>query len=51
MLNELEEPEEQMQRVFDSTDGRWVFIDLPTPDCLGNHENIKIIKNEGGEKE
>ena len=39
------------ERVFDPFDERWVFIDEPTPDCLGNHENIKIIKNEGGEKE
>jgi len=40
-----------LERVFDPFDERWVFIDEPTPDCLGNHENIKIIKNEGGEKE
>jgi hypothetical protein len=40
-----------LERVFDPFDERWVFIDEPTPDCLSSHRNIKIIKNEGGEKE
>jgi hypothetical protein len=40
-----------LERVFDPFDERWVLIDEPTPDCLSNHEKIKIIKNEGGEKE
>ena len=39
------------ERVFDPFDERWVFIDEPTPDCLGNHENIKMVKKRGGEKE
>jgi hypothetical protein len=40
-----------LERVFDPFDERWVFIDEPVPDCLSSHENIKIIKNEGDEKE
>ena len=40
-----------LERVFDPFDERWVFIEELTPDCLSNHENIKIIKDEGGEKE
>lgn len=40
-----------LERVFDPFDERWVFIDEHRPDCLISHENIKIIKNEGGEKE
>jgi len=40
-----------MKRVFDPFDERWVFIDELTPDCLSSHENLRIIKNEGGEKE
>jgi hypothetical protein len=40
-----------LERVFDPFDERWVFIDEPTRVCLRSHENIKIMKNEGGEKE
>jgi len=47
----LEIVTKQLRRVFDPFDERWVFIDEPTPDCLSSHEKIKIIKNEGGEKE
>lgn len=40
-----------LERVFDPFDERWVFIDEPARYCLNRQENIKIIKNEGGEKE
>jgi len=48
VTNKLKEPE---QRVFDPIDERWVFINEPTPDSLSSQENIKIIRDEGGEKE
>jgi len=47
-VNELKEP---MQRVFDSIDGRWVFIENSAGIDFASNKNIKIIKNEGGEKE
>ena len=37
-----------LERVFDPFEERWVFIDEPWLDCLSSHENIKIIRNEGG---
>ena len=40
-----------LRRVFDPIDERWIFVDEPSRVCLSTHENIKIIKNEGGEKE
>jgi hypothetical protein len=47
-LGKLTKP---LRRVFDPIDERWIFVDEPYRVCLSNHENIKIIKNEGGEKE
>ena len=44
-------PTKVLERVFDPFDERWVFIDEPTPDCLSCHEDIRIVKNVGGEKE
>ena len=47
----LEIVAKQLRRVFDQIDERWISVDEPSRDCLSAHENIKIMKNEGGEKE
>ena len=43
-------PTWKLRRVFDPIDERWIFVDESPCYCLSTHENIKIIKNEGGEK-
>ncbi len=49
--SKLEIVTKQLRRVFDPIDERWISVDEASRDCLSIHENIKIIKNEGGEKE
>ena len=49
--SKLEIVTKQLRRVFDPIDERWIFVDESPCYCLSTHENIKIIKNEGGEKE
>ncbi len=49
--SKLEIVTKQLRRVFDPIDERWISVDEPSRDCLSAHENVKIMKNEGGEKE
>jgi len=49
--SKLEIVTKQLRRVFDPIDERWIFVGETPRDRLRTHENIKIIKDEGGEKE
>jgi len=49
--SKLEIVTKQLRRVFDPIDERWIFVGETPRDRLRTHENIKIIKREGGEKE